>query len=101
MQSESDLIDWLVLGYKDSRDKLSLYSTGTQGLVELQTKLGHEIQWGIVKLQGRTLLVTWLPEGTINGVRRARALVHSRAVAAFLVSKETIAHPPRGVHELT
>lgn len=54
--------------------------------MELQTKLGPEIYWALVKVQGRTLLLNWLPEGSINGVRRARALVHSKSVAKLLVS---------------
>jgi len=55
-------------------------------VVELQTKLGPEIHWALLRIQARTLLISWMPDGQINGVKRARALVHSRAVAAWLVS---------------
>ncbi|CAM0141873.1 unnamed protein product [Umbelopsis sp. WA50703] len=54
--------DWLILGYNDSRDVISLYSKGSNGL------RFHFI----------------LNRKQVSGFRRARALVHSRSVAALM-----------------
>ncbi|KAL8283168.1 hypothetical protein RQP46_005946 [Phenoliferia psychrophenolica] len=81
--SATSRTDFMILGYRKSRDKLHLYSTGEKGLEELKTKLvPGEIHFGMLKLEGRLLQWTYLPEDTVSGVQRARALVHSRAVAA-------------------
>ncbi|KAG0981654.1 hypothetical protein G6F29_006898 [Rhizopus arrhizus] len=42
-----------------------------------------EIFYGFVKLNNRCILITWLPE-QFTGIRRARALVHSRFIALHL-----------------
>ncbi|ORY75011.1 hypothetical protein BCR35DRAFT_306418 [Leucosporidium creatinivorum] len=76
------LTDWLILGYRGTRDKLSVYSTGEQGVVELKTKLLPEVLFGLLNMDGRMMLWTFLPEDGVSGVQRARALVHSRAVGA-------------------
>ncbi|CAG8550755.1 7260_t:CDS:2 [Cetraspora pellucida] len=50
--------NWLILGYNDTRDKISLYSKGSGGLEELRNNLREEVLY-------------------------ARALVHGRAVGAL------------------
>lgn len=61
----------MILGYRDSRDKLHLYSTGTSGLVEMKTKfVPGEIHFGLLRVEGRLLLWTYLPEDSVSGVRR-------------------------------
>ena len=65
----------MILGYRDSRDKLHLYSTGDKGLEELKTKLvPGEIHFGMLQLEGRLLQWTYLPEDTVSGVRRGQPL---------------------------
>ncbi|GAA5889969.1 hypothetical protein JCM5296_003665 [Sporobolomyces johnsonii] len=74
-------VDWMSLGYAGTNHKLSVYGTGDKGLVELRTKLiPKEVQYGLLRVEGRLLVWTLTPED-VGGVRRARAIVHSRAVA--------------------
>ncbi|EIE84590.1 hypothetical protein RO3G_09300 [Rhizopus delemar RA 99-880] len=42
-----------------------------------------KIFYGFVKLNNQCVLITWLPE-QFTGIRRARALVHSRSIALYL-----------------
>ncbi|KAG1036965.1 hypothetical protein G6F25_007581 [Rhizopus arrhizus] len=80
----SETINWLLLGYKNTRDVISLYSSGVGGLSEFRKHLRmDEIFYGFVKLNNRCILITWLPE-QFTGIRRARALVHSRFIALHL-----------------
>jgi len=50
------------------------------------------IYFGILRVEGRILLYTVLPEDT-GGVKRARALVHSRAVGSKLQHQATLTVP--------
>ncbi|KAI8065767.1 hypothetical protein BC940DRAFT_303554 [Gongronella butleri] len=75
--------DWMILGYNDSRDVISLYESGSQGLGEFRTKLTEEILFGYVRVEDRFILISYVPD-KVSGVRRARTLVHSRSVAALL-----------------
>ncbi|KAI8146671.1 hypothetical protein BJV82DRAFT_599415 [Fennellomyces sp. T-0311] len=77
--------NWLLLGYHDTRDVISLYSKGTGGLGEFRKHLTDEVLYGFVRVDDRFILITWVSE-QVSGVRRARALVHSRSVAALLKS---------------
>ncbi|KAG1151852.1 hypothetical protein G6F37_000741 [Rhizopus arrhizus] len=80
----SETINWLLLGYKNTRDVISLYSSGVGGLSEFRKHLRmDEIFYGFVKLNNQCILITWLPE-KFTGIRRARALVHSRFIALHL-----------------
>ncbi|KAG0171628.1 hypothetical protein DFQ28_005478 [Apophysomyces sp. BC1034] len=80
---EGDSTDWLILGYNDTRDVISLYSKGDRGLSEFREHLSDEVLYGFVRVDDRFILITWVSE-QVSGVRRARALVHSRSVAALL-----------------
>ncbi|KAG9300616.1 hypothetical protein G9A89_005216 [Geosiphon pyriformis] len=73
--------NWLILGYHDTRDKISLYSKGTGGLDELRQNLKEEVLYGFLRIENRFVLLTYVSE-QVSGVRRARALVHGRAVGA-------------------
>ncbi|KAI8354619.1 hypothetical protein EDC96DRAFT_446871 [Choanephora cucurbitarum] len=81
--TEHDPTDWLILGYKGTRDVISLYSCGENGLSEFRDNLTDEILFGFIRIEDKFVLVTYVPD-TVSGVRRARALVHSRAVANIL-----------------
>ncbi|RIA96462.1 hypothetical protein C1645_754790 [Glomus cerebriforme] len=74
--------NWLILGYHDTRDKISLYSKGSGGLDELRNNLKEEVLYGFLRIENRFVLLTYVSE-QVSGVRRARALVHGRAVGAL------------------
>ncbi|PHZ11273.1 uncharacterized protein RHIMIDRAFT_238711 [Rhizopus microsporus ATCC 52813] len=80
---EEGTADWLLLGYHDTRDVISLYFSGSGGLAEFRNHLSDEVLYGFVKVDDRFILITWVSE-QVSGVRRARALVHSRSVASLL-----------------
>ncbi|KAI8328683.1 hypothetical protein EDC96DRAFT_530180 [Choanephora cucurbitarum] len=81
--TEEGETNWLILGYNDTRDVISLYSQGTGGLSEFREHLSDEVLYGFVRVDDRYILITWVSE-QVSGVRRARALVHSRSVASLL-----------------
>ncbi|KAF9083700.1 hypothetical protein BGX23_011221 [Mortierella sp. AD031] len=74
--------NWLILGYHDTRDKISLYSKGTGGLEELRANLTEEVLYGFVRIEDRYALLAYVSE-QVSGLRRARALVHGKAVGAL------------------
>ncbi|KAG0764292.1 hypothetical protein G6F57_005148 [Rhizopus arrhizus] len=53
---------------------------GTNGLSEFRDNLTNEILFGFVRIEDKFVLITYVPD-SVNGVRRAKALVHSRSVA--------------------
>ncbi|GAA5826913.1 hypothetical protein JCM11251_002157 [Rhodosporidiobolus azoricus] len=74
-------IDWLRLGYKGSSSRIALLGTGNGGLEELrETVSPAEVQFGLLRLEDRVLLWDLIPPA-VGGVKRARALVHSRALS--------------------
>ncbi|KAI7867809.1 hypothetical protein BDF14DRAFT_1881427 [Spinellus fusiger] len=81
--TQGDPTNWFILGYRETRDVLSVYSQGTHGLDELRSQLVNEVLYGFVRVVDRYLLITWISD-KVSGVRRARALVHGRSVAAAL-----------------
>ncbi|KAF9298923.1 hypothetical protein BKA57DRAFT_453523 [Linnemannia elongata] len=74
--------NWLILGYHDTRDKISLYSRGTGGIDELTSNLKEEVLYGFVRIEDRFALLAYVSE-QVSGLRRARALVHGKAVGAL------------------
>ncbi|CAG8751851.1 8698_t:CDS:2, partial [Cetraspora pellucida] len=70
--------NWLILGYHDTRDKISLYSKGSGGLEELRNNLREEVLYGFLRIENRFVLLTYVSEA-VSGVRR----VHGRAVGAL------------------
>ncbi|OZJ04937.1 hypothetical protein BZG36_02646 [Bifiguratus adelaidae] len=85
-------IDWMLLGYNDTRDVISLYEAGSGGLDALRQRLGDEVLYALVRFEGRYLFINYV-SNSVSGVRRARALVHGRAVGAlFDVKKVTVAN---------
>ncbi|KAI7871870.1 hypothetical protein BDF14DRAFT_1759898 [Spinellus fusiger] len=79
---DSEPTNWLILGYNDTRDTLSLYARGTQGISEFRQHLLNEIMYGFVRVEDRFAVITFMPD-QVSGVRRARALVHSRSVVSL------------------
>ncbi|KAI9359505.1 hypothetical protein BD770DRAFT_342893 [Pilaira anomala] len=78
--TEDEPTDWLLLGYKDTRNVISLYASGFNGLSEFREHITNEILFGFVRVDDRFIHITYVPD-SVSGVRRARALVHSRSVA--------------------
>lgn len=84
-QVRAKQLDWLLLTYGQTRDKLSLLATGSGGVEELVQRLPEDdVYFAFVREEEKDrsyfCLVSYVPE-SVSGVRRARALVHSRAVA--------------------
>ncbi|KAF9195279.1 hypothetical protein BGZ51_002794 [Haplosporangium sp. Z 767] len=75
--------NWLILGYHDTRDKISLYSNGTGGLEELRANLKEEVLYGFVRVEDRFALLSYVSE-QVSWKLAPRALVHGKAVGALL-----------------
>lgn len=52
----------LILGYHDTRDKISLYSRGTGGIDELTSNLKEEVLYGFVRIEDRFALLAYVSE---------------------------------------
>ncbi|KAF9268966.1 hypothetical protein L218DRAFT_410550 [Marasmius fiardii PR-910] len=84
---------WFLLQYSDNSDRLFLRAQGDQDLSELKSQLTDLSQVYIafyreqVKLNPGFVLINYIPT-TVSGVRRARALVHSRRIGSALIKKE-------------
>ncbi|KAG0260113.1 hypothetical protein BG011_002132 [Mortierella polycephala] len=61
--------NWLILGYHDTRDKISLYSNGAGGLEELRANLKEEVLYGFVRIEDRFALLSYVSE-QVSGLRR-------------------------------
>ncbi|GAA5908352.1 uncharacterized protein JCM6883_004360 [Sporobolomyces salmoneus] len=80
IRSQDSPIDWCSFGYQKTTNKLSLYGSGAGGVDQLRESLTpQEVQYGFLKVEGRIILWTFMAE-SIGGVKRARALVHSRSL---------------------
>ncbi|KAG8836382.1 hypothetical protein FRC18_011513 [Serendipita sp. 400] len=78
-----EALNWLILSYGQTRDTLTLLSTGTGGIEELQRTLSEDdAYFAFVREEKAFCLINFFPVG-IPGVRRARALVHARAVTSL------------------
>ncbi|TFK39349.1 hypothetical protein BDQ12DRAFT_51114 [Crucibulum laeve] len=87
--------NWLLLHYANANDdELSLLAYGLDGLEELKTKIYDKERVFIafyreeVDVNPRDIIINYIPL-SISGVKRARALVHSRRVGAMLKSHQT------------
>lgn len=71
----------MVAGYHDTRDVISFYGKGPGEFNEMRDyMLAHdEVLYGLTRVDGRLVLITYASE-SCNGVKRARALVHTRSV---------------------
>ncbi|KAF9457201.1 hypothetical protein BDZ94DRAFT_1326449 [Collybia nuda] len=90
-------LNWLLLKYSNAQhDELSLFETGSDGLWELKQMIDeldqvfigfyrHELSLGEEPI---FTLINYIPN-TVSGVKRARALVHSRRVGAVFKRHHT------------
>ncbi|EJD07434.1 uncharacterized protein FOMMEDRAFT_16102 [Fomitiporia mediterranea MF3/22] len=80
--------DWLLLTYGQSRDKLSLLESGIGTFNDLcgAVPRSEDVYFGFCRERDGDnnyfALIAFVPEG-VSGVKRARALVHSRAVGSL------------------
>ncbi|KIM44913.1 hypothetical protein M413DRAFT_442886 [Hebeloma cylindrosporum] len=87
--------NWLLLHYvNDSYDELELHSYGEDGLEELKTKLSNDKVFFAfyreeLDSEPGYIIINYIPP-SVSGVRRARALVHSRRIGAILKRHQTI-----------
>ncbi|KAH6885551.1 hypothetical protein BKA70DRAFT_1237131 [Coprinopsis sp. MPI-PUGE-AT-0042] len=88
--------NWMLLHYKnDNYDDLVLYGGGLDGLEELKTKIYDLNRVFVAFYRMETefgvgyILLNYIPP-CISGVRRARALVHSRRIGAVLQKHQAV-----------
>jgi hypothetical protein len=81
---------WMVAGYNDSRDVISLYSSGFGGFEELRNCIlpKDEVIYAVIRIQRKLALIVYVHE-KISGVKKARVLVHGRAVGTFFKEIDT------------
>ncbi|KAG1059922.1 hypothetical protein G6F42_028137 [Rhizopus arrhizus] len=60
--TEDEPTDWLILGYRDTRDVISLYASGVHGLSEFRNNLTNEILFGFVRVEDKFILITYVPD---------------------------------------
>ncbi|KAF8159749.1 hypothetical protein B0H34DRAFT_704656 [Crassisporium funariophilum] len=88
--------NWLLLHYiNENHDELGLHSFGDEGLEEMKTKLSdlNEVYIAFYREErGHNpgyIVINYIPP-SISGVKRARALVHSRRVGIIFKKHQTI-----------
>ncbi|KAJ6581349.1 hypothetical protein B0H19DRAFT_502876 [Mycena capillaripes] len=85
--------NWLLLAYDLSvqpEDTFQLFASGSGGLPELKSKIDDPSQIFVAFYRegNDCLLLNIIPE-SVSGVRRARALVHSRRIGAVFQAHQT------------
>lgn len=87
--------DWLLLQYTNTwSDELSLFAYGSGGVAELKNKIDDlkQVYFAFcreqVDLKPAFLLISYIPD-SVSGVKRARALVHSRRVGTIFKKHQT------------
>ncbi|GAA5891047.1 hypothetical protein JCM6882_006399 [Rhodosporidiobolus microsporus] len=92
LRGSTPSIDWLRLGYKGLSSRLVLLGSGNGGLEELRGSLASaEVQFGLLRVEDRVLLWDVIP-AAVGGVKRARALVHARALTGAFRGCSGILH---------
>ncbi|KAI5480003.1 hypothetical protein MNV49_001968 [Pseudohyphozyma bogoriensis] len=86
VRNEATLTNWTLWGYQaGTRDRINAFCSGEGGLEEMCARVKQSPEppfFGFFRCEGKLLLWAFLPEDIVSGVRRARALVHSRAISA-------------------
>ena len=52
----------LLMGYRDTRDVITLYERGTGGLEELHQYLTDEVLYGFARVDNYTVLITYMSD---------------------------------------
>ncbi|KAJ1785704.1 hypothetical protein LPJ62_004113 [Coemansia sp. RSA 2167] len=58
----NDGIDWMVIGYGSTRDRLSLYASGDGGVTEMALHVPDEVVFCFISFEGSRVLVTHVAE---------------------------------------
>ncbi|KAF9427126.1 hypothetical protein BGZ94_005424 [Podila epigama] len=85
--------NWLVLGYRDTRDKIFLYSKGSKGVDEMRANMNDDILFGFVRIEDSYALLAYVSEH-VSGLRRARALVHGKVVGTLFKNNHVQINSP-------
>jgi hypothetical protein len=74
----------MVAGYRETRDVIQLYEKGTGGFEELRHFIldREEVLYAFCRVDDKYAMITYISDKA-TGVKRARALVHGRNVAAL------------------
>ncbi|KAJ7449555.1 hypothetical protein FB451DRAFT_1287278 [Mycena latifolia] len=84
--------NWLLLAYDPDvqPDAFQLYASGADGLPELKSRIEdpHQVFIAFYRDGNDCILLNIIPE-TVSGVRRARALVHSRRIGGVFQAHRT------------
>lgn len=74
----------MVAGYKDTRDVISFYQKGCGEFDEMRAYIlsKEEVLYAFVRIESKFALITYISDKA-TGVKRARALVHGRAVSSL------------------
>ncbi|KAI9592709.1 hypothetical protein BDF19DRAFT_450690 [Syncephalis fuscata] len=83
--------NWMIMGYRDTRDVITLYHQGAGGLEELHQHLSDEVLYGFVRIDEHVVLFTYMNEQV-----SARALVHGRTVNSMFKSSLQIPASSKG-----
>jgi len=85
---DNDSTNWMLLGYRDSPNELSVYGHGSGGLEELKQALVEEPLFGYFSYvygdtnRSKFIFFSWLPE-SVGGMKKSRVMGHRSAVDAF------------------
>ncbi|TIA80272.1 hypothetical protein E3P81_03165 [Wallemia ichthyophaga] len=92
---------WFTLGYpSDSKDQLVVMSCGEGGLDSIKHSLPDDhILFFILCQHTKLIEILWCPE--VGGVKKARAMVHARAVAAHFNISTSNTHSASSVDDLS
>ncbi|KAJ2563942.1 hypothetical protein GGH95_004570 [Coemansia sp. RSA 1836] len=72
----------MIVGYGTTRDTLSLYSAGDNGVAQMSASVPDEVVFGFIMFEGSGILITHVSH-KISGVQRARGLAHQKTIATF------------------
>ncbi|KAF8605810.1 hypothetical protein BDV93DRAFT_604839 [Ceratobasidium sp. AG-I] len=86
--------DWLILAYSKARDALRLVDSGLGGPDALRSHMGSyssDVTFALVQAGGvnSLVLLCYIPP-TVGGVKRARAIVHCRAVEEIFPARRAV-----------
>lgn len=81
IRDDSNPTNWLVAGYKDTRDVIQFYEKGSGDFQEMRDYILNlgEVVYAYVRLGDKFAVITFISDKA-TGVKRARALVHGRSV---------------------
>jgi hypothetical protein len=52
----------MILGYRDTRDKITLYTKGSGGLEEFKSNLQEEVLYGFIRVDRQFILINYVSD---------------------------------------